>query len=325
MGTIVSGSAYISPEGRGGERQWGVHADERIRDIELLAGAARESGAKFIVQLSHAGGQRYINDGYKALTPSGLPVPGGGQTAVAATERDIEKIRRDFAAAARRVKEGGADGVEIHGGHGFLLTQFLSPLLNKRTDKYGGSPSNRARIFLEVYRDIRAAVGESFPVWCKISAAEGCPGGYTEEDGLFTAGELLKSGIDGIEVSSGACYAPSDGAPAMVGVSAGESEAPFKAYAKELKKVSSGEQIIILTGGVRSLPVAAGLIDGGVCDLLGMSRPLISEPDLINRWYYEDSRPSACISCNACLKRANPGPVDCPVARDRNEGNWSPL
>lgn len=325
VGTIISGFAYISPEGKSAPKQWGIDDDRRIDDVRLLSRSAHQHGAKFIVQLVHAGAQHQIQDELASLSRSVCPHLGIGAVTGGLTDEEFAKIYSDFADAARRAKEGGADGVEIHGAHGFLLTQFLSPLLNKRTDAYGGLVENRARIFSEVFAAVRTAVGEDFPIWCKISIAEGVPAGYPAADGLYTARTLLGLGIDGIEISSGTFYSSGGDAPSMVGVSAGESEAPFKAYAAELKRFSSKDQLITLTGGLRSLSVMAGLVNDNICDLLGLSRPLIAEPDLINRWFEEDARPAACISCNACRRTSDDGLVGCPVLRDRNEGNWSPL
>ena len=111
----------------------------------------------------------------------------------------------------------------------------------------------------------------------------------------------------------------------MVGVSAGESEAPFAPYARELRREAPDGALVVLTGGLRSLPVIAELLDEGCADMFGLSRPFIAEPDLVNRWAEDDARPSACVSCNACLKTASRGHVNCPVMRDREEGEWAPL
>ncbi|MEG1800309.1 MAG: NADH:flavin oxidoreductase, partial [Synergistaceae bacterium] len=154
--------------------------------------------------------------------------------------------------------------------------------------------------------------------------AEGTREGYGAEEGISAALALLDAGADGIEVSCGAVYAGAQNAPSVIGVSAGESEAPFKEYAAEIKK-KAPNKTVILTGGLRSLPVMSNLIADGVCDLLGMSRPFNAEPDLVNRWAEEDSRPSACLSCNACFNTAVKKMIDCPILRDRNEGFWDAL
>ena len=129
------------------------------------------------------------------------------------SEEDIKKVCRDFAAAAKRAKDGGADGVEIHGAHGFLLTQFLSPLINRREDRYGGSFENRLRLTREVYAAVRGAVGADFSVWLKISATEGAEGGYGPDEGTEAALTLLRDGVNVVEVSSGTGYATSEHIP----------------------------------------------------------------------------------------------------------------
>lgn len=326
-GTVITGLAYISPEGKGLSREWGLHRDERIRDVELLAAGAHKFGSKLIVQITHDGGQRdpAVIGNTASYSPSGKKHPLRDFETKELSQEGIKKVHSDFAAAAARAKSGGADGVEIHAGHGFLLMQFLSPVINRRTDGYGGSLENRARLLYEVFSDVREAVGKDFPIWIKLSIAEGTDDGYTSADGLAVAKRLLADGADGIDVSCGVGYAGSRNMPSMIGVSAGESEAPFREYARELKKHASPDQMIILTGGLRSLNVMADLLHEGYCDLFSMSRPLIAEPDLINRWYEEDSRPSACLSCNACFNTLKYGMAECPVLRDRNEGYWDPL
>ena len=326
-GTIISGMAYVSAEGKALARQWGLHCDERTEDVRVFAKAVHKFNSRLVVQLCHAGGQKYAGAAgeSEAFTPSGLKHPGCECATKAMTAEDLRKVRADFAAAALRAKQGGADAVEIHGGHGFLFTQFLSPSFNKRADQYGGSLENRMRLFREVMSDVKKAVGPSFPVWFKFSAEEGTQGGYGVGEGLAAARQLLADGADGADVSSGAPYAGGQHIPSVIGVSAGESEAPFREYAKELKKCARPGQLVILTGGLRSLELMAGLLRGSYCDLFGISRPFNCEPDLVNRWAEDDSRPSACVSCNACFSTLRSGLLDCPVMRERNEGEWDPM
>ncbi len=325
-GTVISEFAYVSREGRAATRQWGLDCDRSVSEVRRLADAVHTRGSKLIVQICHAGGA--LNSAFAetaGLSPSGVPLPGCDVESRALTADDIARVRREFAAAALRAKEGGADGVEIHGAHGFLLTQFLSPIFNRRTDEYGGNDENRARFIRELCAAVRAAVGEDFSLWIKISAAEGVVDGYGWDAGKLAALGALESGADAVEISSGTSYSGAVHAPSMVGVSAGESEAPFAPYARELRRLAPDDSLVVLTGGLRSLPVIAGLLDEGCADLFGLSRPFIAEPDLINRWAEDDARPSACVSCNACLKTASRGHVGCPVMRDREEGEWAPL
>lgn len=326
-GVIIPGFAYISEEGKALPRQWGLHCDKRTADAAKLAKAVHEAKSKLFIQLAHAGSQRSPNLAAKSrtLSPSGKNHPGKDFASEAMTEEDIAAVCENFARAALRAKCSGADGIEIHGGHGFLLTQFLSPVINERTDRYGGNFENRSRIFFEIYEVVRDAVGTDFPIWYKISISEGTERGYGSDEGLYAAKLLLDAGVDGIEVSNGTSYAGGQNIPSVIGISAGESEAPSAKYAAELRKYASPDKVIILTGGVRSLKAMSEMAENNVCDLFGFSRPFIAEPDLINRWYYEDDRPSACLSCNACFNTADRGMIDCPVIRERNEGLWDPL
>lgn len=325
-GTVISEFAYISPEGKTNAKQWGIENDGAVSDVEEIAAGVHASGSKFVVQICHSGGAtRTTSETAQALGPSAGRYPGLGTDTREMNAEDISKVRRDFAAAAKRAKDGGADGVEIHAAHGFLLTQFLSPLLNKRTDEYGGSLNNRLRLTREVCADVRAAVGNNFPIWVKLSITEGTEGGYTSDEGIESALVLLSDGCDLIEISSGTGYSAPHHSPSVVGVSAGESEAPFAPYARKIRARAAENKTVLLTGGLRSLPVMACLLDEGACDLFGISRPFIAEPDLINRWAEDDARPSACVSCNACFRTALYGPIDCPIMRDKQEGEWDPL
>ncbi|MDO5114535.1 MAG: NADH:flavin oxidoreductase [Synergistaceae bacterium] len=326
-GTVISEFAYVSPEGKAATRQWGLDGERAVGEVRALARAIHDSGSKLVVQLCHAGAARHSSyaKGLPGLSPSGIRLPQSDSGSPQMTEEDIAEVCRRFAAAAKRVKEGGADGVEIHGAHGYLFTQFLSPLFNRREDRYGGSLENRMRPLRECYAAVREAVGADFPVWLKISAEEGVEGGYGADEGIEAAVTLLRDGVDAVEVSSGTGYSGSAHTPSMVGISAGESEAPFAPYARRIKADAPEGAIVALTGGLRSLQVISSLLYDGTADLFGLCRPFNAEPDLINRWAEDDARPSACISCNACFRTAANGIVDCPIMRDRQEGEWDPL
>lgn len=326
-GTVISEFAYTSRDGMGAPRQWGLDCSRAVGEVAELAAAVHKSGSKLVVQICHSGALSYRQDGSggPALSPSGISVTPGADC-IEMTEDDIRAAQEGFAQAALRVKAGGADGVEIHGAHGYLLTQFMSPLFNKRTDAYGGSAENRLRFMRETCAAVRAAVGPGYPVWLKISANEGIEGGYGPDEGTAAALEMIKAGADVIEVSSGAEYSDPKHMPSVVGVSAGESEAPSAEYARAIREKAPKDALVALTGGLRSLQVIAALLQEGCADLFGLSRPFIAEPDLINRWAEEDARPSACFSCNACFRTGSGGGgVTCPIMRDKQEGDWDPL
>lgn len=324
VGLICTDYAYISPDGKANVRQWGIHEDTRIDDVRHLAKRAHEWGSKLMVQIVHSGGMRApgTEGAGRLLSPSGGIFPRFGHETEAFTEEDIRQTIDNFASAARRVKEGDADAVQIHGAHGYLLTQFLSPLINRRTDAWGGSFEGRSRIFFEVYRAVRKAVGDDFPVWIKLSVGEQMEGGYPVEEGIRLALELADTGLDGIEVSGGTGYGHPSGSPSRMSVSTGKTEAYFAGEARGIRVKTEKDFGVALVGGLRSLETMTDLIKTGTCDLLSLSRPFIAEPGLIHRWLEEDTVPAACISCNACFRTAANGMVYCPIMVSKEEGLW---
>ena len=215
------------------------------------------------------------------------------------TKEDILDIIEAFAAAAKRAQNAGFDGVQLHGGHGYLLSEFLSPMFNHRTDEYGGPIENRARMALEVFQAIREAVGKDFPVLIKMNSKEFVDGGLMPQDFVQAGKMLAEAGIDAIEVSGGLPIRPATRSN-QLGIKKEEQEAYFQKEAATLRK--QVDVPIILVGGNRSFHVAERLVDEGVADYISMSRPLIREPDLINRWKAGDLTKAACVSDNMCFK-----------------------
>lgn len=324
VGLICTDYAYISPDGKANIRQWGLHEDARIDDVKRLAGLAHEWDARLMVQIAHSGGMRppQTEGAGRLLSPSGGLFPRFNHETEAFTEEDIKQTIKDFAEAARRAREGGADAVQIHGAHGYLLMQFLSPVINKRNDTWGGDFEGRSRIFFEVYREVRKAVGDDFPVWLKLSVGEGLEDGYPVEEGIRLALQLANLGLDGVEVSGGAGYCPPSGIPSRLGIATGKTEAYFAEEARAIRKEAPDGFSVALVGGLRSLETMTDLMEKETCDLLSLSRPFIAEPGLIHRWLEEDVVPAACISCNACFKTSARGMVYCPIMVSKEEGLW---
>jgi 2,4-dienoyl-CoA reductase-like NADH-dependent reductase (Old Yellow Enzyme family) len=200
-----------------------------------------------------------------------------------------------FAMAAQRAKEAGFDAVQIHGAHGFLMNQFLSPAFNKRTDDYGGSIENRARALLETLRKIRTAVGNGYPVLIKLNSEDFIDGGLTLEDSVQVGKMLQAEGIDAIEVSGGTVVT---GDHCRTDIDSKEKEAYWREAAKVFKEKLHVP--LILVGGVRSFQLAEQLVDQGYADYISMSRPFIREPDLVNRWVSGDLGKATCLSDNLC-------------------------
>lgn len=217
------------------------------------------------------------------------------------TKSDIQKLITAYATGADRAKKSGFDGVQIHSAHGYLLSQFLSPVFNKRNDEYGGSTQNRAKIHCEIYHAVRKIVGPNFPILIKMNCGDFVENGLEIEESIQAAKLIDSVGFDAIELSGG-LIKTGNLSPSRPGISSRDKEAYFQKYALEIK-----QQIgipLILVGGMRSLEVAEKTILEGTADYISMSRPFIREPDLINRWKSGDRRKAKCISDNLCF---NPG------------------
>ncbi|OPY65554.1 MAG: NADH oxidase [Syntrophorhabdaceae bacterium PtaU1.Bin034] len=295
----ITGLAYVSREGQACPWQLGIDSDSRISGLSAMTEAIHDAGGKIAAQFGHAGSSAAFP--LSGLEPIGPSVP-ETTTRFAGREMthdDIERVIRDFADAAVRTRAAGFDALQIHAGHGYLISQFLSPLYNQRRDEYGGSIENRARFLREIMRAIRKAVGPDYPVLIKLNSADFCPGGFIEEDMLLTAAMLGQDGADAIELSGGTPLSGRYG-PIRTGKPApGEPEAYYEAAAGRYKKKIGVP--LMLVGGIRTFETSTRLVAEGIVDYITLSRPLICEPGLVNRWRSGDTRPALCISDSGCF------------------------
>ena len=316
VGLIVSSHSYVCPEGKAGPGQLGVYDDELIPGLRKMTAAVHENGGKIVMQLAHAG----IVASPLAADPGPLgPSPlkdAGKQVGREMSPGDIRTVIETFGAAAGRAKNAGFDGVQIHAAHGYLLSQFLSPLFNRRKDQWGGAITNRARLLLEVLQAIRKTVGGNYPVLVKMNCQDFNEGGLSLDDAIRTTVLLAEQGIDAIEISGGNHQAGKLG-PVRTGINSAEKEAYFQNEARALK--AKLKVPLMLVGGIRSLPVAERLIRQGVADYLCLSRPLIREPNLISRWQSGDRKKAACVSDNLCFIPARKGQGIYCVTKQREE------
>jgi 2,4-dienoyl-CoA reductase-like NADH-dependent reductase (Old Yellow Enzyme family) len=304
VGLIISGHAYVRPEGQAGPLQMSAAGDEMVPGLRQMAAAAHDHGAKMVLQIAHAG---YFAAHHLTGTP-----PFAVSAAVKLddvhrrelTAEDIADVVHAFAAAAARAKAAGFDGVQIHSAHGYLFNQFLSPLFNRRTDAYGGSLANRVRVHLETIRAVRQAVGDGYPLLIKLNGRDYAEGGLELKESVEAAALMEPAGLDAVELSSGMTKFSQFGA-ARTHITKQQKEAYNQEEARALKRRLKIP--VILVGGIRSLPVAERLVAEGACDFISMSRPLIREPDLINRWRSGDRRKAACTSDNLCFGPARSG------------------
>jgi 2,4-dienoyl-CoA reductase-like NADH-dependent reductase (Old Yellow Enzyme family) len=298
VGLIVSSHSYVSQEGQGTPWQLGVYDDNLISKLETMTSAVHENNGKIVMQLAHAG--LYAEERLTGQAALAVSAPDGFSegNVRTITQDDIQHLVSSYTQAAKRVRLAGFDGIEIHSGHGYLLSQFLSPAYNKRQDEYGGKIENRARIHLQLYQAIREVVGTSYPILIKMNGADFIENGLTKEDSLQAAKLFADAGFDAIEVSGG-IIRTGKLSPSRPGITTEDKEAYFQEYAKYFK--SNIKTSLILVGGLRSFTVADKIVSEGIADYISMSRPLIREPDLIKRWKSGDLRKAECKSDNLCF------------------------
>lgn len=301
IGLIVSGYAFVSDHGQAVIGQYGVHTDAMIPGLRRMVAAVHQGGSKIAIQIVHAG----INSGY--LSSRGLPclamscIPEIERAHREMSEEDIEGIIDDFAAAAVRSREAGFDAVQLHGAHGYLLSQAASPLFNRRDDQWGGSPENRRRFHLEVIRRIRRAIGDDLPLMIKFGVMDDREGGVSLNEGIETARRMASAGVDSIEVSAGV---------GNVAPGEGEERTPFRERAAAVRRAV--DVPVMLVGGIRRLETARSIVVGGDADMVSMCRPFIREPGLVARWKAGEEDKATCISCRRCMPIVGRGePLEC--------------
>ncbi len=299
VGLIVSGYTFVRPEGKQFMGQMGIYTDAFGSDYERLTRAVHDNHGAIAIQLVHAGGQANPeHSGRQPLAPSALQLSQFPAVPEALGVEEIETIIESFGHAARRAKAWGADAVQLHGAHGYLINQFLSPLTNQRTDAYGGSLKNRCRFLRQVFQTVRDAVGKNYPVMIKLNATDHLDGGLAIDEALNVAGRLDEMGIDAIEVSSGTAASGKLG-PARNKIDAPEKEAYNLALALQIKSAVGCPVMVV--GGFRTYAVAEQAIRDNGMDYVALSRPLIREPALPHRWQTGDLAPATCTSCNKCF------------------------
>jgi len=304
VGLIITSHAFVKKDGRAGPWQLGIYDDSLIQSLKQMTKEVHDEGGRIVVQISHAGVLAMPElTGKTPMGPSqveGFPKsPHKGMSV-----KEIKEVVDAFEQAANRARESGFDGVQIHAAHGYLLSQFLSPAFNKRTDDYGGPVVNRTRALMEVLWKVRSAVGDDFPVLVKMNSEDFLDGGLTLADSVEVGAMLQENGIDAIELSGGTLLSRKL-SPSRMGIDSEEKEAYFREAARSFKKELRVP--LILVGGNRSLQVSEKLVEEKYADYISMARPFIREPDLIKCWESGDLRRAACISDTKCFAPARAG------------------
>ncbi len=315
-GLIVTGYAYIREDGRSDMDQNALHTDELIEPWRAITAAVHEASpeSRIAAQLVHGGRQCKPSATCATFAPSAVHDPRSGITPRAMTTEEIEGVIESFAASALRAKRAGFDAVQLHAAHGYLISQFLSPHTNRRTDEWGGSVSKRARFAVEVLRACRDAVGESYPLCAKLNCTDLLPSGIGLEQVAETAAILADAGLGAIELSAWMYEAPLELSPSRKGDLLPSQEAYFLHEARAAKRDLPKDFPVGLCGGIRSRAVMERLLEEGFA-FMALSRPFIAEPDLVKRMHAGQPR-VACDSCNECIEGERHPIVNCPPVRE---------
>jgi 2,4-dienoyl-CoA reductase-like NADH-dependent reductase (Old Yellow Enzyme family) len=284
VGLSVTGNVMIDSRALGEPGNVVVEDERDMKMLEDWAKAGTRNGTHLWMQINHPGKQAPKMVVAQPVAPSAIPLSGKLKQYFneprALTVEEIKELIQRFGNTARIAKQAGFTGVQIHGAHGYLINQFLSPYHNQRNDEWGGTLENRMRFVLEVYREIRQQVGADFPIGIKLNSADFQRGGFTEEESMEVVKSLSEAGINLIEISGGNYEKP-----VMMGTEMKEStrkrEAYFLQYAEKVKKLISTP--IVVTGGFRSAEAMTEAIEIGALDMIGIARPFALQPDLPNR------------------------------------------
>ena len=316
VGLIITGHMYIHPTGKAHPEMTGVYDDDLIPGLADLARAVHDEGGKIVAQINHGGMQCSLDAVTGTIAPSALQESFLRQPSREMTEDEIASTIDSYGQAARRVREAGIDGVQIHAAHGYLVSQFLSPFINRRIDSWGGDASRRMAFLRAVCRAVRDLVGADYPVMIKLGMIDGMASGLQPEESLGVVSELEGLGIDALEISSGV----SGGASARVGairpgIRTVADEAYFRPFAKMARDAT--RLPILLVGGLRSKIVMEDVLASGDADLISICRPLICEPDLPNRFRDGVQDRSGCISGNRCWAEGPEEGIACKCVREQ--------
>lgn len=293
-GLLITGNVMVDSRAMTGPGGVVLEDARHLDRFKRWAQVGRSKGAQFWLQINHPGRQMPANLGQPTWAPSAVPMNLGNMskhfnTPQAMTQEVIEDVIRRFARTAQLGEQAGFTGVEIHAAHGYLLSQFLSPLSNQRTDAWGGPLENRARLLFEIVKAVRAVVSPGFAVAVKLNSADFQRGGFSVDDAHQVVKMLNELAVDLVELSGGSYEAPAMQGEARDGRTLAR-EAYFAEFARELRAVA--KMPVMVTGGIRRRPVAEQVVKSGV-DMVGIGTALAIDPNLPRDWRAgKDSAPA---------------------------------
>jgi 2,4-dienoyl-CoA reductase-like NADH-dependent reductase (Old Yellow Enzyme family) len=305
VGLIITGHLYVHPSGKAHPEMTGIYADELVPGLAELTEAVHQEGGRVVAQINHGGMQCGRGAVAETLAPSAVEASFLERPARELRREEIVELIDAYAQAARRAKVAGFDGVQLHGAHGYLISQFLSPYVNRRGDEWGGDVQGRTNFLRRVCQAVREQVGSDYPVCIKLGMVDGVAGGLTLEESAQIVAELEEMGLDGLEVSGGVqetSMRPN----------------PQEAYFRPLARAARGATRlpILLVGGLRSRQEMEEVLASGEADFISLSRPLICEPDLPRRMRLGLQERARCISGNRCWPKKVREGVVCRCLRE---------
>ncbi|HRI89705.1 MAG TPA: NADH:flavin oxidoreductase/NADH oxidase family protein [Candidatus Hydrogenedentes bacterium] len=278
-GMLLTGNVMIDRVCMENLRNVAVEDERDLERLKRWASVSQAHGAQLWMQISHAGRQSPKKVTKQPVAPSAVPFERSSLRSMfgdprALTENEIHGLIAAFARTAAVAQKAGFSGVQLHGAHGYLISEFLTPKVNKRTDAWGGSIENRMRFLIETVRAVRQATGQSFPICVKLNSADFQRGGFSQEDSLAVVQALDLAGIDLLEISGGNYENP-----AMMGTreTTRQREAYFMEYAEKMREVT--KMPLMVTGGFRTARGMVDAVSSGAVDVVGLARPLCVEPE----------------------------------------------
>ncbi len=317
VGLVVVESCAVAPDARIMAFNLGLWEDAQIPGMASLARAIQAEGVPAVLQIVHGGARSHRADLAQervgatavALLPGPAPRP--------MTDAEILAAVEAFAQAARRAKEAGFAGVEIHAAHYYLISQFLSPYTNRRTDRWGGDRAGRAALALETTRAVRRAVGPDYLVSCRLHSVERFEGGLSTEDAIHFAQALEAAGVDLLDLSGIGTSSMGEwqGQPYLITSSLLPKDAPGGTFGPSAGRIRAAVGIPVVTVGKLSEPGAAqAVLDQGQADLVALSRPLIADPLVAGKLLAgQDDAIIRCKECLSCFAAIRKGPIKCAV------------
>ena len=323
VGLIITGHMFVDRRGQYDDDQTAIDTDEAVGPLTAVVAAVHRHGGKIFAQLSHAGSQS-VAVGNRPIAPSAVPNVMTGREVPAATSGEIEAVVEAFGAAAGRAVAAGFDGVHLHGANGYLISQFCSPLTNRREDRWGGSPERRDRFVIEVTRRVRAELPPTHALSIKLGLIDIMEGGLGFDESIPRARLVCAAGADALEVSLNVMSSYADNIVPYVAVTTRRAvadllpqrllrppaaEAYYRPIARALRPAV--QVPLVLGGGIRSVATMADLITSGDADFVALARPFIREPGLVRRIEHGLRGTVDCTSCNLCIMHSGHHPLQC--------------